>query len=224
MAEGGEVEGKVGAHIIAKMVEPFAHRAEEVGEHAAADTAKSAVKHDAERSVGKAVDPYSRLGPDVVDHTKPGGDLIPDDYDRFRGSEGPDGFIKDHWNPDKVNDWDPARSTGDWNYPGDAGFTGPTIKDYDPPVGTKMDRYGGTGGDFTAEPGTSFEKRSLPPDSLGKDYHQYELKKPFDGESGYPRYGETAPAFGQDGGGMQYKLPKDVGWLLRNGYLKEVRP
>lgn len=224
MAEGEGAAARTGAHLIADAVKPLAREAESVGEHAAQDTAKNAVQHDAERALGKAVDPYARLGPEVIDRSGAGGKLIPDDYDRFRGSDGPDGFIDDHWDPTHVNSWDKNKSTGDWHYPDDQGFTGPTIDRYEPDVGTQMDRFGGTGGDFTAERGTSFEQRSLPPDSLGKDYHVYELTKPFDDESGYPRFGETAPAFGQDGGGMQYKLPQQVQWLLDHHYLTEVTP
>ena len=33
---------------------------------------------------------------------------------------------------------------------------------------------------------------------------------------------EIAPAFGQPGGGIQFELPNNISYLLKNGFLKEI--
>lgn len=222
MSAEGKAAGKAAEHVIAKAVEKAGVRdAEQVLSKDAAKTGARAADGALETSAAaKVIDPHTRLGPSTIDHSRPGGDFIPRDYDRF-GGKPVDDFIGEHWNPDHYNAWN--NSTGDWRYPPNEGFKAESII-ADAPVGTRMDRYGGEGGDFTASPGTSFPQRALPPDSLEKDYHVYETVKPFDSISGYPQYGETAPAFGQSGGGMQYKLPRSVQWLRENGYLREVSP
>lgn len=215
-AEGAE-------HVIAKAVEKAGVRdAEQVGAHAV----ERAGTHGAERTVQDAaehavVDPHAHIGPEVIDHARPGGNLISRDYHRF-GDLSEEEFLDKHWDPEKVNAWDGSR--GNWRYPEHDGFAGPSREVQDVPTGFRMDRFGGEGGDFVSPSGTPFEQRALPPDSLGKDYHNYELVKPFDAESGYPRVGKVAPAFEQEGGGIQLKLPKSVQWLRDNGYLREVQP
>lgn len=226
MSPGSGAVERAGAkqaeHIIAKAVERAGVREAEVvgakeAERAGADTVDKTLTTDATRA---AIDPHTRLGPDVVDHSRPGGDLIPQDYDRF-GALSKDEFLDKHWDADHVNSWDDT--TGSWRYPDNDGFTGTPLVD-EPPAGTRFDRFGGESGDFVADEGTPFGDRALPPDSLGKDYHLYETTKPFDDASGYPTVGSTAPAFEQPGGGIQYKLPRSVQWLREHGYIQEVAP
>jgi hypothetical protein len=217
-AAAGEAE-----HVIAKAVERAGVRdAEQVGARAS----EQAAGHGADRSVADAaehtvVDPRAHLGPEVIDHARPGGNLIPEGYDRFGGlSE--DEFLAKHWDPDTLNEWDGSR--GNWRYPAREGFDGPSREVTDLPTGFRFDRFGGEGGEYVSPTGTPFEQRALPPDSLGKPYKNYELAKPFDAESGYPRVGKVARAFEQPGGGIQLKLPRSVQWLRENHYLREVQP
>jgi hypothetical protein len=170
------------------------------------------------------VDPTQHLGPSEIDHSQPGGHLIPDSYDP-RGGLTQDEFLARHWNPGKVN-WD--GSFGGWDYPPHDGFDvtpgAPPPHAVDLPQGYRFDRFGGTSGDFVSPEGTAFPARGIPPDSLNKPYHLYELIRPFDDLSGRPIVGRIAEAFEQPGGSVQFKLPKSVQWLLDNDYIKEVRP
>jgi hypothetical protein len=169
-------------------------------------------------------DPHDHGGPDTIDHTAPGGHLIPPDYDRYGGKSKAQ-FLHEHWDPTHVNTWDQSR--GAWRYPPQEGFErdhyGVAIREpFDLPVGFRMDRKGGVRGSYVSPEGTPFPDRALPPDSLDQPYHAYEVVKPFDAESGIPEIGRIAPAFDQSGGGVQYKLPQSVKWLIANEYIKEI--
>ena len=86
-------------------------------------------------------------------------------------------------------------------------------------MGTLVDRYGDTGGTFVAPVGTPYEMRSLPYIENSAAYHVYRVIKPIPNVYS----GEIAAAFGQLGGGTQYKLPNTIEWSL-NEYLEEVTP
>lgn len=165
------------------------------------------------------------LGPAEIDHAAPGGDLAPANYDRF-GGESPSQFVEKYWDADHLNEWDGSR--GAWHYPPQDGFdTAPGVpapRAVELPAGYRFDRFGGPAGDFVAPEGTGFAERALPPDSLAKPYHVYELMKPFDADSGAPLAGRAAAWFEQTGGGIQFKLPRSVEWLIDHGYLREVVP
>lgn len=52
-----------------------------------------------------------------------------------------------------------------------------------------------------------------------KAYHKYEVLKPI----GNVTISEIAPAFEQEGGGIQYELPSSIMDLIEKGYLKEIK-
>ena len=108
----------------------------------------------------------------------------------------------------------------DWaKYAPNDGFVEGTIRKETLPVGTLVDRYGDTGGTFVAPVGTPYEMRSLPYIENSAAYHVYRVIKPIPNVYS----GEIAAAFGQLGGGTQYKLPNTIEWFL-NEYLEEVTP
>ena len=84
-------------------------------------------------------------------------------------------------------------------------------------VGALIDRYGGPGGDFTAPRGTPYKMRSLPYYKNQNVYHIYRVIKPIENVKAE----RIAPAFGEPGGGIQYKLPAPIEKLL-DEYLEEV--
>ena len=84
-------------------------------------------------------------------------------------------------------------------------------------TGVLIDRYGGPGGDFTAPKGTPYKMRSLPYYKNQNVYHIYRVIKPIENVEA----GRIAPAFGEPGGGTQYKLPAPIEKLL-DEYLEEV--
>jgi hypothetical protein len=78
-----------------------------------------------------------------------------------------------------------------------------------------VDRYGRSTGKFVSPDGTEFSARSLPRAANKDDYHRYLVIKDL-----RVLKGETAPWFGEKGGGIQYELPDSVQNLL--DYLTEV--
>jgi filamentous hemagglutinin len=101
------------------------------------------------------------------------------------------------------------------------GFDGPPVQET-LPVGAKLDRFGGNGGDFFAPKGSSFGERALPPASLSREYKEFEVIRPLPVLSG-----KAAPWFDQPGGGIQYTSPNGMASytvqdLIRDGYIKEV--
>jgi hypothetical protein len=78
-----------------------------------------------------------------------------------------------------------------------------------------IDRYGPSTGKFVSPDGTEFSARSLPRMANKDDYHRYSVTKDLK-----VLRGETAPWFGEKGGGVQYELPDGIQNLL--DYLTEV--
>ena len=106
---------------------------------------------------------------------------------------------------------------GNWIYPPNDGFDGAPV-DKIIPEGTILDRYGHNTGSFLAPKGTPFHKRALPPGTLAnQEYHIYKVLKPLPIKSG-----KATPWFNQLGGGVQYKTPHNIQWLLREKYIKKV--
>lgn len=103
--------------------------------------------------------------------------------------------------------------------PNDGKVPGTEITDQTLNKGTIIDRYGPSKGRYTSPDGTPYIERSLPYQENPVAYHRYEVIKPINGVS----MAKIAPAFGQDGGGTQYLLPKTVRWLLKNGFLREIK-
>ncbi|WP_365305471.1 TNT domain-containing protein [uncultured Thiodictyon sp.] len=107
-------------------------------------------------------------------------------------------------------------ANGDLDWPPNTGFSGepkPTTL----PVGTKIDRYGSSGGSFLSPEGTPYAERALPYEQSKMRYHAYEVLKPLDVKSG-----SVAPHFDQPGNGIQYETSRSVQQLIDEGYLKEV--
>jgi hypothetical protein len=84
-------------------------------------------------------------------------------------------------------------------------------------TGTVIDRYGESHGSFLSPDGTPYPQRGLPADNLAKNYHRYQVLQPLPAKAGV-----IAPAFGEPGLGLQYRLDKSVQWYIDNGYLREI--
>jgi hypothetical protein len=102
--------------------------------------------------------------------------------------------------------------------------------------GLIVDQFGQESGTYLYPLGTPFDQRSLPPSVLNTTdprfpygYHRYEVVRPF-----RVRAGIVTRAFGQPGGGIQFKveptfLPEQpallsILWLLRRGFLRRIEP
>lgn len=117
--------------------------------------------------------------------------------------------IKD--NPDFIDE------TGDLKWPENDGFVGEP-KEVTLQPGERIDRYGPEDdARFTSPQGTPFEKRSLPFDKDSMEYHVYEVNEPLN-----VLQGEIAPAYNQQGGGVQHKLPGSLDDEIDHGFLKRV--
>jgi Tuberculosis necrotizing toxin len=126
-----------------------------------------------------------------------------------------------------------------WIYPPDNGYVvvGDVPLEWTETLlpGEDIDRYGSVYGSFLAPAGTPYAERAIPPSSLdstpaaGCNYHDYQVLKPFNVDSG-----PIAAWFDQPGGGLQFQLDGNlvpgapaqlnVLWLLDNGYLTDVTP
>ena len=88
--------------------------------------------------------------------------------------------------------------------------------------GVQIDRYGTTQGKYLSPIGTSYPERALPADAIGQGYHVYEVVRPVD-----VIQSRVEKAFGETGGGKQYRLDQPLSWYLdpANGpYLMEITP
>jgi filamentous hemagglutinin len=115
---------------------------------------------------------------------------------------------------------------GNLKWPPKNGFVGEAV-DTTLPVGANFDRYGGKvvngvftdTGQFAGTIESSFAQRALTPSSQNLPLTTYKVEK----ELPNVLMGETAPWFGQAGGGTQYKLPHSIDYLLTNGYISKVK-
>jgi hypothetical protein len=117
--------------------------------------------------------------------------------------------IKD--NPEFIDE------NGEPKWPENDGFEGEPQKET-LPTGEMIDLYGDEGGRFSSPLGTPYEERSLPYVKASQEYHAYQVDQPLD-----VLQGKTAPAFNQEGGGMQQKLPDSARNLVHDGFLKRIR-
>jgi hypothetical protein len=124
---------------------------------------------------------------------------------------------------------DTSASGGTWDWQKQAPNNGAvpgtqqtvTIKE-----GATLDRYGQRGGEYMSPAGTSYEARALPPGKQADPYEQYKVLKPFTVVQE-----KIAPAFGQDGGGVQMRavIPEvqngnaTINDLIKHGYLKDPK-
>ncbi|NDZ93857.1 TNT domain-containing protein [Streptomyces sp. SID6673] len=190
-------------------------------------------------------DGNSRYGPQTFSTQPPTGRQLAG-YQRFGSYTGVDAarnFDEKYYDADAK--W--------WIYPPEQGYVldrnkQPIKHKKTLPVGTRMDRYGGEGGNFLAVPGTKYAARALPPSNLSGpqgqeqycNYHVYEVIKTFSVDTG-----RIAPWFAQRGGGIQYQVVRSylddpsypqcisfinqdgtlsVGWLKCAGYLRQSFP
>lgn len=112
-------------------------------------------------------------------------------------------------------------SNGNWDWPANNGALPNTTTNYTLNAGAVIDRIGGTTGTYLSPVGTTLTERALAPGSFAESYNQYVVLKPFTVEQSV-----VAPAFGEAGNGVQYKIPEvDPGQkvtvqnLIDNGYL-----
>jgi len=116
--------------------------------------------------------------------------------------------IKD--NPEFIDE------NGDVKWPENSGFEGePQKKIFT--TGEMIDLYGDEDGFFTSPLGTPYEERSLPYEESSQEYHAYQVETPFD-----VLEGKTTPAFNQEGGGVQQKLPDSARNLVHDKFLKRI--
>lgn len=147
-------------------------------------------------------------------------------YDRFAGLT-PEQFLATYWDP----------VTGSYRFPPENGFLiGPDGQPVHAPTplraGQRVDRYGSEFGAFLAPIGTLYSQRSIPPQSLdntanpgGCNYRAYVVLRELDVDGG-----PIAPAFGQPGHGVQYRLVSalvpgapvqlNILWLVDHGFLR----
>lgn len=144
----------------------------------------------------------------------PGRAPIPDDFDPYGGLTREE-YLRRHWDFEE----------GGWRYPDDSGFDmSPDAPRFSSSlmIGQRFGRFGGEFGKYVSPLDVPLPQRSLPPDALLKEYHQYEVVRSLDAESGLADVGLIAPAFEQPGGGIQIKLPRSVDWLVAHGYLRRI--
>jgi Tuberculosis necrotizing toxin len=149
-------------------------------------------------------------------------DIIDGDYDVLGGRSGPDEFLDEFYKPtgdkDHPFEWD-------WeNAAPNEGRMPDSERILDPGDVPAIDRIGGPGGEYFGRDGDSMSQRSLPPDRLNFDRFSWEV----DGNHPDLRDGsirieesEVAPAFGQEGGGLQYRFLDEDGRALSQGDLAD---
>jgi len=129
-----------------------------------------------------------------------------------------------HTNERGETDWDWKRAApNDGKVPG----TDDIVSPHDVP---RMDRIGGPNGEYFADDGARMSERSLPPDRLNFERNQWDINRDHpslqDGSVRIER-SEVAPAFGQEGGGNQYRFldadgePLSQGELVRRGIIDD---
>ncbi|HYH72796.1 MAG TPA: TNT domain-containing protein [Nocardioides sp.] len=137
-------------------------------------------------------------------------DIVDGDYDVLGGRNSPEEFIDEFrrptGDPDFPEDWDWANAA-----PNEGRVPG-TERLLDPGDLPEIDRIGGGGGEYFGRDGDAMSQRSLPPDRLNFDRTSWDIDADHpsiqDG-SVQIEESEVAPAFGQDGGGLQYRFMED---------------
>ena len=88
------------------------------------------------------------------------------------------------------------------------------------PIGTKICRYGNSGGSFTANVGTEYELLSLPYEIGTMQYHEYVVIGELKVDCIVDR-GIAAPGFEYPGGGIQFKHHQSIKSCLKTKCLTE---
>jgi len=110
----------------------------------------------------------------------------------------------------------------DWDWPPHRGAVPGTETIVDPSDVPRMDRIGGPGGEYFTDDGTPMGERSLPPDRLNFERNQWDIDRGHpDLQDGSVRIerSEVAPAFNQEGGGVQYRFLDENGDKISQGEL-----
>ena len=90
------------------------------------------------------------------------------------------------------------------------------------PFGTKLLRYGGEGGHYTAPLGTPYEQLSLPYKKETVEYHEYVVIANEITVICKVDKGIVAPGFDSDGGAIQYLHHETIGEELKNEVLDKI--
>jgi len=106
----------------------------------------------------------------------------------------------------------------DLPYPPNAGFASSTRNPLT--EGTIVERFGRPSGRFASDPGASISARGMPPGSEALLRHRYEVMKQVEVQMGPAA---PVPAFGAEGGGIQYMFDRPISELISQGILKEVK-
>lgn len=131
--------------------------------------------------------------------------------------------IENYYKNQKVYDnpkyFDQKNGSAIW--PANNGFAG-EVENTTLKVGDIIDRYGAEGGKFTSPQGVSFSERALSPASQEAVYHQYEVLRELEVQSG-----EVAAWFDEIGGGTQYYSELSITELLDEdqlggAFIKEI--
>jgi hypothetical protein len=136
---------------------------------------------------------------------------FPDGYDSFHGGT-PDQYF------DKYTSGFDDYGQPNWNWPNETGAVEGSESPRELQPGTILDRYGTDQGKYMSPRGTSYPERALPASSLGGEYHQYKVVRPFTAIEG-----RTAAAFGEPGGGIQFRTDQKIAQLVKDRYLEEVK-
>lgn len=113
---------------------------------------------------------------------------------------------------------------GDWDWPPNEGRLPGSEEFVSPDQVPRMDRIGGDAGSYFTDNDVPMSERGLPPDRLNFDRNQWDIQRDHpDLQSGDIRIerSEVAPAFGQDGGGVQYRFLDSNGDALSQRDLVE---
>ena len=84
--------------------------------------------------------------------------------------------------------------------------------------GQVIDRFGDLRGSYFSPSNTPVQMRSLPPNADLSKYTQFEVLKSF-----HVQQSQISPAFGQIGGGIQFKSYVSVEDLIKGGVIKQIK-
>lgn len=145
--------------------------------------------------------------------------IVEPNYDPF-GGMAPDDFMRTHYGPSSA-----APGTSDWHWPPNRGAVPGTerVETLTSANAPRMDRVGGDGGEYFSPTDTPFGQRALPPDRLNFNRTSYEINTahPLVASGSIRIESSTiADAFGQAGGGVQYRFFDTAGRVLSAADLK----
>ncbi|MBR7838951.1 glycohydrolase toxin TNT-related protein [Actinospica durhamensis] len=119
---------------------------------------------------------------------------------------------------DKDNPPDPARDPNlKLNYPEPDGALNGEVSPGVISKGQLVDRYGDGSGTYVAPAGTDFGARSMPPEAQAGEYKVMRATEDIP-----TKQSVCTPYFGQEGLGVQHKLPTSVDSLVVGGKLEEL--